>query len=263
MQAMLRAFHPFAVPADADKIVLSGEESFHLAKVLRGTEGEAVSAFDGRGNVWEGKIVGGTAKALEISIAARRTVAAPQCRISLAQALPKGSLMDDIVRQATEIGAARIFPLLSSRCEVRLDDARAEKKSERWNAIATESCKQCGNALLPEIFPVMKFRDFCEKFAPATMRNTLGIVASLEAGTRNCGDIAADADPTTSEILWLVGPEGDFSPEEYSLARAAGFVPARLGQNILRSVTAAIYTLAVADQMRQNLQQRNAIISKK
>ena len=148
---MLRAHHPFDVPADATTLTLSADESRHLAKVLRARPGEAVEAFDGRGGVFAGKILGGDAKALTISVETRERVPEPRCRIALAQAMPKGSLTDDVVRQATEIGAARIFPLASERCEVKLDAARAAHKLERWRAIAVEACKQSGNRFLPEI----------------------------------------------------------------------------------------------------------------
>lgn len=249
---MLRAYHPFEVADEATTLTLSKDESFHLAKVLRARAGETISVFDGKGKTFSGKILGGDAKALTLSIESRTRFAAPVCRLALAQAMPKGSLMDDVVRQATEIGAARIFPLASARSEVKLDAKRAEHKLERWRAIAIEACKQCGNAFVPEIFPVMTPEMFFKTQLPKR-GNALWITASLEAGTRSCTEIAREyAKNPPEEILWLVGPEGDFSPEEYALARASGCVPARLGDNILRAVTAAIYTLAAGDQMRQS-----------
>lgn len=249
---MLRAYHPFDVPAEATTLTLSKDESFHLAKVLRARAGEAVEAFDGKGNIFSGKILNGDAKALTISVESRKHVPAPRCRLALAQAMPKGSLMDDVIRQATEIGAAKIFPLASARSEVKLDAKRAEHKLERWRAIAVEACKQCGNAFVPEVFPVMTPEAFFKTQTPER-GNGLWITASLEDGTRSCTEIAREcAKNPPEEILWLVGPEGDFSPEEYALARESGCVPARLGDNVLRAVTAAIYTLAAGDQMRQS-----------
>lgn len=254
---MLRAYHPFDVPDGATTLMLSKDESFHLAKVLRARTGEAVEAFDGKGKIFSGKILGGDAKALEISVESSRQIPPPRCRLALAQAMPKGSLMDDVVRQATEIGAAKIFPLASARSEVKLDAKRAEHKLERWRAIAVEACKQCGNAFVPEIFPVMTPDVF---FKTQERGNALWITASLEAGTRPCTEIAREcAGNPPEEILWLVGPEGDFSPEEYALARESGCIPARLGDNVLRAVTAAIYTLAAGDQMRQSWELKGEI----
>lgn len=249
---MLRAYHPFDVPADSHTITLSREESFHIVKVLRAKTSEKISAFDGRGNVWTGKMLNSDAKALEISVDSHECFSPPKCRLALAQMLPKGSLTDDIIRAAVEIGLSEFYPILGSRSEMKLDPARAAHKLERWNAIAVEACKQSGNPFVPEIFPVLSAKDFFKKMEnePA---GTLKLTASLDAGTRSCREIenAARENPP-EKILWLVGPEGDLTPEEYSAARNAGFLPARLGPFVLRVPTAAHYCLSVADQMRAN-----------
>jgi len=251
---MFRVFHPIPVPANASTITLSSEESFHVVKVLRARDDEKIVAFDGRGNLWTGHRVGGDSRALEISIDSHDVVSPPACRLALAQMLPKGSLTDDIVRAATEIGIAEFYPILGSRSEMKLDSVRATHKLERWRAIAIEACKQCGNPFVPEIFPVMSSSDFFEKMsAESDVAGTLKLTASLETDSRSCREIETEARKNPSKkILWLVGPEGDLSPEEYASARACGFLPARLGQLVLRVPTAALYCLAVADQMRAN-----------
>lgn len=246
---MLRAFHDIPVPADAAFLTLAPEESRHLVKVLRVKAGEPVCVFDGKGRLYFCRMHNADSRALTLTIEKRETVPEPRCKIALAQAMPKGSLTDDIVRQATEIGAACIYPLTSDRCEIKLDAERAEKKRERWRQIAVEACKQCGNPFVPEIAPVTSLREFLE--SRSREESSLWLTASLEAGTRFCHEIAtAQTEPFPQEILWFVGPEGDFSPDEYSRMRAAGCLPARLGKNVLRAVTAAIYTLSAADQMR-------------
>lgn len=247
---MLRAYHPFDVPADATRLTLTREESFHIVKVLRARSDETISAFDGRGNAWSGRMLNADPKALEISVEARERVSAPACKIALAQMLPKGSLSDDIVRAAVEIGISEFYPILGARSEVKLDAARAAHKSERWHAIAVEACKQSGNPFVPEIFPVMSSKAFFAK-AETDIAGTLKLTASLEAETRNCREIENDfLQAPPKKILWLVGPEGDLTSEEYAAARAAGFLPARLGRFVLRVPTAALYCLSVADQMR-------------
>lgn len=251
---MFRVFHPFPVPADARTLTLSPEESFHVVKVLRARDDEKIVAFDGRGNSWTGTRVGGDFRALEISIEARESVNPPACRLALAQMLPKGTLTDDIVRAATEIGIAEFYPVIGARSEVKLDSSRAAHKLERWRAIATEACKQCGNPFVPEIFPVMSSREFFEKISSdSNGAGTLKLTASLEADSRSCREIelSVKGNPP-KKILWTVGPEGDLSPEEYTMARAVGFLPTRLGRLVLRVPTAALYCLSTADQMRSN-----------
>lgn len=250
---MFRAYHPFPVEENAPTLTLSREESFHLVKVLRARADEKISAFDGRGNVWTGHAVAFDAKALEIAIETRERFAPPACRLALAQALPKGSLAEDIIRAAVEIGLAEFHPLVAARTEVKFDAARERHKLERWRAIAAEACKQCGNPFVPEIFPVRTTREFFSEIEKNPDAGTLKLTASLEAGTRSCREIErAVGENPPRKILWLVGPEGDFSPEEYAAARAAGFLPTRLGRFVLRVPTAALYCLAAADQMRGN-----------
>jgi 16S rRNA (uracil1498-N3)-methyltransferase len=251
---MLRAYHPFPVPAEATTLTLSREESFHIVKVLRARPDEKVSAFDGNGNVWTGRMISNDPKALEIEVETREHFEPPRCRLALAQMLPKGSLTDDIIRAAVEIGLAEFYPILGNRSEMKLDASRAEHKLERWRTIAVEACKQSGNPFVPEIFPAVSSKAFFNKIADEDA-DTLKLTASLEAGTRSCREIESDfrTNPPR-KILWLVGPEGDLSPEEYASARAAGFQPARLGQFVLRVPTAALYCLSVADQMRMNFQ---------
>ena len=112
---MLRAYHPFEVAPDAPTLTLSREESFHIVKVLRARADEKISAFDGRGNVWTGRMVSADAKALEIAVETRKRAAPPPCRLALAQMLPKGSLADDIVRAGVEIGLSEFYPIFCRR----------------------------------------------------------------------------------------------------------------------------------------------------
>ncbi|MGN0860876.1 MAG: RsmE family RNA methyltransferase [Candidatus Spyradosoma sp.] len=250
---MMRAYHPFPVPAEADTLTLSREESFHLVKVLRVRTDEKITAFDGRGNAWTGTPVALDAKALTLAVESRERLAPPACALALAQMLPKGSLADDILRAAVEIGLSEFHPILGARTEMKLDAARAAHKLERWRAVAVEACKQCGNLFVPEIFPVTTAKEFFGKISSSDA-GTLKLTASLEADSRGCREIENSLRGNAPrKILWLVGPEGDLSPEEYASARACGFLPARLGRFVLRVPTAAAYCLSVADQMRANL----------
>jgi 16S rRNA (uracil1498-N3)-methyltransferase len=68
----------------------------------------------------------------------------PACEVTLAQAIPKGKNMELIVQKAVELGAARIVPILSDRTIVQIESSEVAKKTEKWNSIALEACKQCG-----------------------------------------------------------------------------------------------------------------------
>jgi 16S rRNA (uracil1498-N3)-methyltransferase len=239
-----RAYCP--TPGDTPaEIRLSPEESHHLVVVNRCGRSDPVVAFDGRGREWLTTCAdpGRTAAVLHVKQAL--PARARPFGITLAQALPKGATMDDIVRQATEIGAARIAPLVSERTQVHLDGDRAEKKADKWRTTAIEAAKQCGNPWLPEILPVGKLAEFLATAGGYDLR----LVASLHAGTTTLKKAlalhAAKHPGPPRNAVWLIGPEGDFSPAEMTAAITAGFMPVTLGPLVLRSDTAALYALSI------------------
>jgi 16S rRNA (uracil1498-N3)-methyltransferase len=239
-----RAYAPDA-PATAVEIVLPPAESHHLVAVNRCGRGDPVTAFDGRGREWITECTDASKSATVLRVKGTRQAPPRPHAITLAQALPKGATMDDIVRQATEVGAARIVPLLSERTQVHLDGERQDKKLEKWRVTAVEAAKQCGNPWLPEIAPVQPFA----AFVAGAKDYDLKLVASLHGGATTLKHALAHhrarhpAPPR--QALWLVGPEGDFSPAEMTTAITAGFQPITLGPLVLRSDTAAIYALSI------------------
>jgi 16S rRNA (uracil1498-N3)-methyltransferase len=153
--------------------------------------------------------------------------------------------MDEIVRQATEVGAGHIVPVVSERTQVHLESDRADKKIEKWRTTAVEAAKQCGNPWLPAIAPLQKFPEFIA----AAQDYDLKLVASLHGGATSLKKALArfreQHGRAPQKVLWLVGPEGDFSPGEMTSAVMAGFAPITLGPLVLRCDTAAIYALSI------------------
>jgi 16S rRNA (uracil1498-N3)-methyltransferase len=246
---MLRAYHPYPLSANAGALTLDGAESRHLLKSLRAREGEAVEVFDGKGRVWYGNCLSSDQFGLRIAIGRTLVHPRPAVTITLAQVLPKGGLFDDLIRTAAEIGASRIIPLTSERCEVKLTGDRADSKAERWNTLAVEALKQSGNPWLIDITPVRKLAPWLPE---AIGENTLGLTASLEEDAAPIATLELPS-PTPKEVVLLVGPEGDLSPKEYESARTAGFRPVSLGANVLRLETAAMYGLVSVDLMRRRI----------
>jgi len=242
-------FRAYCQPADASpsEIRLSPEESHHLVTVNRCSRGDPVVAFDGRGREWLTECSDPNKSATVLRVKQALPVKTRAFEVTLAQALPKGPTMDDIVRQATEVGAACIVPLLSERTQVHLDGDRADKKVEKWRTGAIEAAKQCGNPWLPEIMPVQEMPAFI--FYSAAAGYDLKLVASLQAGAQSLKQVlskqATRQGRPPRNVLWLVGPEGDFSPAELDVLLAADFEPVTLGPLVLRSDTAAIYALSI------------------
>jgi 16S rRNA (uracil1498-N3)-methyltransferase len=241
-------FRAYCQPVDREpsEIRLNAEESHHLVTVNRCGRGDPVIAFDGRGREWFTECAEPSKSATVLRVREARQASPLPHEITLAQALPKGSTMDDIVRQATEIGAAHIIPLLSERTQVHLDGDRAEKKVDKWRTVAIEAAKQCGNPWLPEISPIQSFTGFI----PSLHGYDLKLVASLHAGSTSLQTALKHhhdkhGGTIPRKVVWLVGPEGDFSPAEITTAITAGFQPITLGPLVLRSDTAAIYALSI------------------
>ena len=170
--------------------------------------------------------------------------------------------MDLIVQKAVEIGASEIAPLISERTIVDLDAKDAEQKQAKWQQVAIEAAKQCGQNWLPRVQRPRKLEDFFAGVEAAVPSRNLSRAAETAAPTpelRLIGSLQSDAQhlkkiladyasehrhrPTS--VLMLIGPEGDFTPAELALAKTYGCQPITLGPIILRVETAAIYCLSV------------------
>lgn len=237
---MLRLWHPLAEFPSRDYLTVDGAEAHHLLRVRRIRRGERVEVLTGNGGILKCIYDGPEGRAVRLRIQQAIRQAARPCRLRLAVAILKGGAMDQLIRDVTQIGVDEIIPLYTARSEVRLDPRRVKDKLNRWQQVAVESCKQCGNPWLPGIHEPVVLEDFVAS-------STAGLVccASLET---NAGSLRAvisgDLPPS---ITWLIGPEGDFSSEEYVAIASAGIVPVRLSAQILRAETAAVYALAITE----------------
>src|SRR4051812_26444012 len=207
-------FRVYVTPPNAEpaEITLSADESHHLVAVNRARPGDTVVAFDGRGAEWICELASERKNAAVLKVRFKQKIKPLVYEITLGQALPKGQSMDAIVRKATEIGVARIIPLESERTQVHLDGDRSDKKIEKWQTAALEAAKQCGNAFLPEISSVQNATTFME----AANGYDLKLIASLQPGAKSLKSVLAGFQAaqgrTPKKVLWLIGPEGDFTP---------------------------------------------------
>jgi 16S rRNA (uracil1498-N3)-methyltransferase len=229
---MTRVFVPSAAPPRA---TLSSDEAHHLTRVLRARAGDAVVAFDGRGREWDARIEAIAADAVTLELMAARTPAAePAVRLVLGVALLKGDQMDDVVRDATMLGAAAIMPVLSDHVAVP-DQARRTRSHERWMRVAIASTKQCGRATVPELMPMTAFD------AAVTSAGCDAIVMCVEpaaaAGVRVMPTRPASA-------LVLTGPEGGWSPREMARANEHGAHVLTLGPRTLRAEIAPVVAIS-------------------
>jgi len=212
-----------------DHAVLEGDEARHLMRVLRAKVGDMVSLFDGGGREWPARVVSLGRDRVELDAGTPAIDSLPAAiPLTLAVALPKGDRQKWMVEKLTELGAARLVPLETTR-GVAEATASAQARLER---VVIEACKQCGRNTLMEIAAGRPLDRLLAE-VPAC--------ACVVIAHPGCRPLAADiVPPTATEIIALVGPEGGFTDEELGVADRAGVIRVSLGHQILRVETAAI-----------------------
>ena len=212
-----------------DRAVLEGDEARHLTRVLRAKVGDTVSLFDGRGREWPARVASLGRDRVELDTTEPTVDPVPiAIPLTLAVALPKGDRQKWMVEKLTELGAARLVPLETTR-GVAEATASAQARLER---VVIEACKQCGRNTLMEIAAGHPLKRLLAEVPAGAC-----VVIAHPDGTPL--DVAAI--PTTAtEIIALVGPEGGFTDEELGTADRAGVIRISLGPHILRVETAAI-----------------------
>lgn len=238
----------FYLPPDqcqGPALKLVDREAHHALHVLRLQRGDRANVLDGAGHEFLCEVQGSDRRHLQLTVLEKRDYPPPPCQITLFQALPKGKLIESIIQKATELGAARIVPLITERVVVRMDDESAAQKAAKWQWVAVDAIKQCGTPWLPRVE------------APLTLQQCvswqnqfeLPLLASLHSGARHPRTYFQQFREQhrrlpASACVW-VGPEGDFSAAELEAITAAGALPMTLGPLVLRAETAAICCLSI------------------
>jgi len=184
-------------------VELPPETASHLARVLRARSGDELILFNGDGREFNGAIEAVRGSRVSASVGDGRLVDRESpFAITLVQCVPRGDRMDFIVQKATELGVARIVPVLSQRSVVRLDKSQAESKAVHWRAVAVSACEQCGRNRLPVIEAAQPLLNYLgESSAGTGPRLVLEPESAPQMGTLAPGPGgAADAAITSAEI---------------------------------------------------------------
>jgi 16S rRNA (uracil1498-N3)-methyltransferase len=232
---------------DPRKLGLYGSEAHHARHVLRMKAGDKLVLFNGRGRELTAEIIDPGGDEIRLRKLHEAETAPLRCRIVLGQAIPKGKNMELIVQKAVEIGAAEIAPIISDRTVVQIDSESAGAKQSRWQHIAIEAAKQCGQNWLPRVHEPKKLAEFFSSVSEQS--SDLRLIGSLQPDAQHLKKVldtySSETGHRPGSVLMLVGPEGDFTPAELALARRHGCQPITLGPIILRVETAAIYCLSI------------------
>jgi 16S rRNA (uracil1498-N3)-methyltransferase len=221
---------PLAAGSAGDHVELDARDLHHLTTVLRLRTGAHLELADGRGG-WA------AARLTEDGAALRAPavhVPAPRPALVVAQGLPKGRKLDDIVRMCTELGVDAILPVAASRCVTRLAGPKADKAVERWTAVARAASEQARRVRRPTVGAIR----------PAAAVGEAGgsLVVAHPGGTplpRSFDELAS-----ADRVVLAIGPEGGWSDAEVGAWEDEGARLAGLGPTVLRTEHAAAAALA-------------------
>lgn len=247
-----RFFSELPIQPEQTSVTLRGDESQHLAVVLRAKPGTEILVFDGQGSEWQGRVTSVSKSAVEVELGAQQQAKPAKTPLTLAVALPKGDRQKWLVEKCVELGVSRLIPLLTARSVAQ----PVESALGRLRRAVIEASKQSGQLRLMEIAAPRAWSDFVQE---AAATNALRCVAqslrapeTLEVLGHATLPVSSAQDQTTlwrSPREWLdtsaermaaIGPEGGFTAAELRAALAAGWQLLDLGSGILRVETAAL-----------------------
>jgi 16S rRNA (uracil1498-N3)-methyltransferase len=230
----------------ADSVTISDKEQLHhLSAVLRLKTKEPLTAVDEKGNIYSTIIeeISRRSMVLRIKKIDQNLTAGNKSSLTVACAIPKKSRIDDIIDTLTQLGVDRIIPLKTARVVVEMDKAKEADKLMRWRKIAQSAAQQSQRNTLPLIEPVMGL----DEVLAGSDNYNLKLIPALIDQHKTLKQ--ALANKKAKNILVLIGPEGDFTPQELAACKGQGFIPVTLGEQVLRVATAAA---AVAGFIRLN-----------
>lgn len=227
--------------AEKNTVIIDGGDARHLLFATRVRPGEEFLLVDGAKKVFRGAVGNCTRETVEFvlkgEVADGNTE--PETEVILAQALLKGDKMDFVVQKAVELGMSAIVPVESRNCIVKYDAKKRQSRLQKWQKVAEEAAKQCGRTAIPEVeeFTALaglgeNYKDYCKIMCYEDEKQDV-----LKNILKNRG--------TANKILILIGPEGGFTAEEYSLCKELGFNTISLGRRILRAETAALAAMSI------------------
>ncbi|KMK50864.1 16S rRNA methyltransferase [[Actinobacillus] muris] len=229
-----RVYHPELLSGKTH-CQLSEDAANHIGRVLRMGEGEDIILFDGTNRIFHATIAQVHKKQIEVRIHhSEFDDRESPLAIHLGQVISRGERMEFTIQKSVELGVKTITPLWSSRCGVKLDAERQDKKIQQWQKIAIAACEQCGRNVVPEIRPIMPLADWCKEQDEMLKLN---LHPRAEYSLKSLPSIPK------AGVRLLIGSEGGLSAEEIAMTETQGFTEVLLGKRVLRTETAALATI--------------------
>ena len=215
-------------------LILEKEDAHYLTNVMRLREGDNLFLFNSKDGEFKGEIIAFDKKNIKVKLISKIENINKPGKISLIFSLIKSSKLDYLIQKCTEVGIKSFYPVISEKSVAKnLNIQRTEK-------IIKESCEQSNQLYLPAIHSIEKL----EKKLKSLDKNSIVFFADINSSNKKIDEVIKNN--KNREFYLLVGPEGDFSLKERDLLKSMNnCIPISLGQNILRSETAAVAGLAI------------------
>lgn len=236
----------FTNELDEQNIMLTGNDARHIGFSLRMKPGEQITVCC-NGTDYNCVINSIDGETVYLDLLEKHPCAAePGVEVTLFQAVPKLDKLEFIIQKSVELGVSRIVPVLTRRCISRPDSKDFAKKLPRLNKIASEAAKQSGRGMIPEVTPIVSYKE-----ALAMMKELDKTVILYEEEGGCSFDKAGLGD--AGRIGLVIGSEGGFDKEEAQAAVDSGAVQVWLGRRILRCETAPITALSILMFLTNNM----------
>jgi len=222
-----------------EQLVLDEDASHYVRTVLRLKQDQSIVLFNGQGSDFACHFTEVSRKTVRVLINQElpRDVESP-LQITLGMGISRGDRMDWAVQKAVELGVHALTPLMTERCVIKFDADKKQQRRQHWQHIVQHAAEQSGRAVLPVLHDVAHIHDWVD--------TQQGLKVFLDPYAEQT---LADIQPDAMHLTLLSGPEGGFTEQERERAKAAGFVPVKMGARILRTETAVLAALAAAQSL--------------
>ena len=232
----------------SDEILLSEQESHHIAKVLRLPAGTLLQLLDGKGNIHDAEIIS-LGKRAKLRILSSLHVRRDEVPLRVCQSVLKGQKMELLVQKCTELGVSEFTPFYSERCQLKKTElTKISKKYGRWQRIIEEACKQCNNPIMMQLKPLVSLDEMIMLQDESVQKILFWEEEKQENSLHSC---SLQLDKAGLQIAF--GPEGGFPVAEVASAKQAGFQILSLGPRILKAETANIAAVSILQHLLGNM----------
>ena len=221
------------------QIELDAAAAHYVRNVLRLQKEQSVVLFNGQGGEYPCRLLEVSRQSVRLQVEQHvdRDVESP-LEVKLGIGVSRGDRMDWAVQKAVELGVTHLTPLITERCVIKFNDDKKQQRLQHWQGIIQHAAEQSGRTRLPELAEIEYLSDWVVR--------QQGLCVYLDPSAEQT---LTALRPPDGCVTLVSGPEGGFCDQERQMAKAAGFVPARMGARVLRTETAVLSALAAVQTL--------------